>query len=190
MASIQTLSDSDRRALARWALACAERVVPLFDAGIDADAQEEIQDAIARTRAYSAGQSTAAEEIRKRLVGVKAAQAATTPAGAAAARAVGQAAAVAHMGAHALGAAAYAVKAVSLADEDGRSPERIGDEIRWQVAELTERERAALLLLPPLEADQAGPLGTGLLSRGALGTTIREIQAQLGETAGRAAARA
>ncbi|QDQ97182.1 hypothetical protein [Tomitella fengzijianii] len=28
MASIQTLSDSDRRVLARWALSCAERVLP------------------------------------------------------------------------------------------------------------------------------------------------------------------
>ena len=30
MASIQALSDSDRRTVARWALVCAERVVPLF----------------------------------------------------------------------------------------------------------------------------------------------------------------
>lgn len=110
MASSQTLSDSDRRVVARWALSCAERVLPLFDA--DAAAQDEIRGAIARTRAYSAGESSAGHEIKKRLIAVKAAKAATTSAGAAAARAVGQAAAVAHMGAHALGAAAYAVKAV------------------------------------------------------------------------------
>lgn len=96
--------------MARWALSCAERVLPLFDA--DAAAQDEIRGAIARTRAYSAGESSAGHEIKKRLIAVKAAKAATTSAGAAAARAVGQAAAVAHMGAHALGAAAYAVKAV------------------------------------------------------------------------------
>lgn len=175
MASIQTLSDSERRALARWALACAERVVPLFDA--DAVAHERIHDAIARTRAYSEGEGSAAQEISKRLVAGRAANAATTPSGAAAARSVAQAAAVAHMGAHALGAAAYAVKAVSLARVD--QPERVDDEIRWQVANLRADERSALQSLPPLGADQSGPLGPGLLSRGILGSTIREIQAQI-----------
>lgn len=176
MASIQTLSDSDRRTIARWALACAERVLPLFDA--DEAAAEEIRDAVNRTRAYGAGKSGAAEEIGKRFVAVKAANAATTPAGAAAARAVAQAAAVAHMGAHALGAAAYAAKAVSLANPD--RPEAVQEEIRWQLAHLSERERSALRLLPPLGSDSSGPLGAGLLSRGILGSTIREIQAQIG----------
>ncbi len=108
MASIQTLSDSNRRAVARWALACAERVLPLFDA--DEAAKEEIRDAVVRTHAYGAREGITADEISQRLVAVKAAKAATTPARAAAARAVAQAAAVAHMGAHALGAAAYAAK--------------------------------------------------------------------------------
>lgn len=175
MASIQTLSDSDRRVLARWALACAERVLPLFEG--DASATDEIRDAVARTRAYSAGQSTAAREISRRLVAIKAAKAATTPAGAAAARAVGQAAAVAHMGAHALGAAAYAVKAVSLARAD--EPGVVGTEIRWQLAQLDEHERLALASLPALGTDATGPLGPGLLSRGILGSTIREIQSRM-----------
>ncbi|TXG92868.1 hypothetical protein DW322_18600 [Rhodococcus rhodnii] len=161
--------------LARWAVACAERVLPVFDG--DADASSTIEDAVARTRAYSAGRSNAAEEIGQRMVAVKAASAAVTPAGAAAARAVAQAAAVAHMGAHALGAAAYAAKAVSLAAPDRH--EVVEAEIRWQLAELTEAERAVLRLLPPLGSDSAGPLGVGLLSRGILGTTIREIQAEI-----------
>lgn len=176
MASIQTLSDSDRRVVARWALSCAERVLPLLDA--EAAAQDEIRDAIARTRVYSVGESTAGHEIKKRLVAVKAAKAATTPAGAAAARAVGQAAAVAHMGAHALGAAAYAAKAVSLADSD--RPEAVQEEVRWQVADLSEREREALRLLPAVGTDSSGPLGPGLLSRGVLGSAIRQIQAEIG----------
>lgn len=176
MASIQTLSDSDRRLVARWALACAERVLPLFEA--DAAAEEQIRDAVVRVRAYSAGEGSAADEIKKRFVAVKAANAATTPAGAAAARAVAQAAAVAHMGAHALGAAAYAAKAVSLASKG--QPARVQEEIRWQVENLSERERAALRLLPSLGADPSGPLSAGLLSRGVLGSTIREIQSQIG----------
>lgn len=176
MASIQTLSDPDRRTVARWALVCAERVLPLFEA--DEAATQAIHDAVVRTRAYSVGAGSAADEISKRLVAVKAASAATTDAGAAAARAVAQASAVAHMGAHALGAAAYAVKAVSLSRP--ASPEVVEEEIRWQVAALDERERAVLRLLPPLGADSAGPLGPGLLSRGILGDTIRDIQARIG----------
>ncbi|MGH3500706.1 MAG: putative immunity protein [Nocardioidaceae bacterium] len=176
MASAQTLSDSDRRIVARWAVACAERVFPLFDA--DATTVEQLSDAVARARAYSAGESAAAEEIGKRLVAVKAANAATTPAGAAAARAVAQAAAVAHMGAHALGAAAYAAKAVSLANPD--RPEALQGEVRWQVEQLTERERSVLRLLPRLGSDSSGPLGAGLLCRGVLGSTIREIQTMIG----------
>lgn len=175
MASIQTLSDPDRRLIARWALACAERVLPLFDA--DAPSRDEIRDAVERTRAYSAGESTAAREISKRLVAGRAATAAITPAGAAAARAVAQAAAVAHMGAHALGAAAYATKAVALANVD--RPKAVQEEIQWQLANLSDCERAVLRTLPPLGSDASGPLGVGLLSRGILGATIREIQAQI-----------
>ncbi|MFG2511824.1 putative immunity protein [Streptomyces sp. NPDC048584] len=180
MASIQTLSDADRRVLARWAAGCAERVLPLFDA--DAGAVREIRDAVERTRRYSHGESSAADEIGKRMVAVKAAKAATTPAGAAAARSVAQAAAVAHMGAHALGAAAYATKAVSLAKREQQQPDAVAEEIRWQLGQLSDRERAALRLLPPLGADSSGPLCEGLLSRGILGATIREIQVDVGST--------
>lgn len=76
MTSIQTLDDAERRVLARWAIACAERVLPLFDG--DAGAMADIRDAVARTRDYSAGHSTAAAEIGKRMIAVKAAGAATT----------------------------------------------------------------------------------------------------------------
>jgi len=174
--SSQTLSDSDRRILARWAALCAERVLPLFEAEVPDD--DRVRDAVARARAYGCGDSKAADEIRKRLVAVKAAGAATSPAGAAAARAAAQASAVAHMGAHALGAAAYAVKAVSLANphEPGAAP----DELRWQLDELTLEQRAALRLLPPLGSDSAGPLGPGLLTSGILATVVRQIQAEVG----------
>ncbi|WP_353618986.1 putative immunity protein [Microbacterium candidum] len=135
-----------------------------------------MQDALARTRAYGRGESTASEEIAKRLRAVKAATAAATPAGAAAARSAAQASAVAHMGAHALGAAAYAVKAVSLAHPD---EDAVGAEIRWQTDQLTDAQRAALRRLPLLGTDRSGPLGTGLLSKGILGSTIRDIQARI-----------
>ena len=173
MTSNQALDDPQRRVVARWAAACAGRVAPLFVA--DPVAEEQIRDALARTLAYAGGGSTAAEEITKRMIAVKAAGAATTPAGAASARSVAQASAVAHMGAHALGAAAYAVKAVTVAEGEtvGRA------ELAWQLAELTLEEREVLGLLPHLGTDSGGPLGPGLLSRGILGDVIREIQAAL-----------
>lgn len=174
--SIQTLDDADRRAIARWAAACADRVLPLFDA--EPTEVNAIHDALARTRAYGAGESSAAVEIGKRMTAVQAAGAATTPAGAAAARSVAQASAVAHMGAHALGAAAYAVKAVSLANpgDDGA----VANEIAWQVAQCTAGGRAILRQLPPVGTESGGPLGPGLMTRGVLGDTIREIQARIG----------
>jgi hypothetical protein len=112
--SSQTLSESDRRIIARWAAACATHVLPLFEA--EGASDQLIRDAVARADAFACGRSTAAEEIRARMVAVKAANSALTPAGVAAARAAAQAAAVAHMGAHALGAAAYAAKAVAMAN--------------------------------------------------------------------------
>lgn len=69
-----------------------------------------------------------------------------------------------------MGAAAYAAKAVSLANP--MHPEPVQDEIRWQLEHLTDEERYVLQLLPPLGADSSGPLGAGLLPRGILGAAI------------------
>ncbi|MGV9857259.1 hypothetical protein ACWDTD_01260 [Gordonia sp. NPDC003425] len=52
-------------------------------------------------------------------------------------------------------------------------------EITWQLANLTDDERAALRRLPELGSDSSGPPGPGLLTRGVLGSTIREIRAQI-----------
>lgn len=173
MVSPQTLSEHDRRVVAAWAADCAERVLPLFEA--EAPADDRPRTAIARARAYARGELDAAGEIRRRFVANRAAQAATSPAGRAAAWSAGQAAGVAHMGAHALGAAAYAAKAAALAgsDEDGSA------ELAWQLAHLTEPVRSALTRLPLLGEDSSGPLGAGLLASGVLGANIRALQAAL-----------
>ncbi len=173
--SPQTLSEAERRTLARWAAACAEHVVALFSTD-DPDADRIIHDALTRTAAFARGESTAAAEIRLRMEAVKVAGAASPPAGAAAARSVAQAAAVAHLGAHALGAAAYAVKATALAQPD--RPDAAAEEVAWQLAQLTEPERDALRQLPLLGAETTGPLGSGLLTKGILGEAVRAIQAR------------
>ena len=83
------------------------------------------------------------------------------------------------MGAHALGAAAYAANAAALAAPD--RPGAIDGEISWQLANLTADARAALRRLPAVGDDSAGPLGPGLLASGALGSIIRRIQAGLSD---------
>ena len=173
MPSPQSLSESDRRLVAAWAADCAERVLPLFEA--EAPDDDRPRDAIARARAFARGELDAAGEIRRRFVANRAAQVVSSPAAKAAAWSAAQASGVAHMGAHALGAAAYAAKAADLAAPHvGR-----GDETAWQLEHMSEPVRAALSQLPLLGANQSGPLGVGLLASGALGENIRLIQAAL-----------
>lgn len=175
MTSQQGLSEAERRIVAAWAADCAERVLPLFEAEAPGDGRP--RDAIARTRAFSRGEVGAAEEIRRRFVAGRAARAARSPAGVAAARSAAQASGVAHMGAHALGAAAYAALAVSLAAPD--HPGAVDDEVRWQRQRMSVAVRAALRRLPPVGEDPSGPLGPGLLARGALRAIVVELQAGL-----------
>jgi hypothetical protein len=173
--SPQTLSEADRRIIAVWAADCAERVLGLFEAEAPWDSRP--RDAIARTRAFARGELGVAGEIRRRFVAGAAAREVSSPAAVAAARAAGQAASIPHMGAHALGAAAYAAKAAGLAAPD--RPEAFREAIRWQLDHMSSPARAALRQLPPLGENRSGPLGPGLLARGVLGTIIRDLQAGL-----------
>ncbi|WP_156759762.1 putative immunity protein [Microbacterium karelineae] len=175
MPSSQSLSETERRVVALWAAECAERVLHLFE--VEAPDDDRPRDAIARTRAFSAGDLDAAGEIRRRFVAGRAAHAVSSPGAVAAARAAAQAAGVAHMGAHALGAAAYAAKAMSHAAPT--DPRSVDDEIDWQLGAMTADVHRALAALPPLGQDTAGPLGPGLLTRGILGSTIRRLQSSL-----------
>lgn len=176
--SPQTLSEADRRLVAAWAADCAERVLGLFEAEAPADDRPRV--AIARARAFARGELNTAEEIRRRFVGGVPAGEVKAPAVAAAARAAGQAVAICHMGAHALGAAAYAVKAASLAAPD--RPDAVKDEVRWQLTHMTAEVRVALRSLPPVGEKRSGPLGPGLLASGQLGTIIRDLQFGLAQS--------
>ncbi len=176
MGSPQTLSEADRRIVAVWAADCAERVLGLFEAEAPADSRP--RDAIARLRAFSRGE-LGVGEARRRFVAHAAAREVSVPAAVAAARAAGQAAGVPHMGAHALGAAAYAAKAAGLAAPD--RPEAVSEEIRWQIGRMSAAARAALRELPPVGENASGPLGPGLLTRGLLGRIVRDLQASLAD---------
>ncbi|TFC93385.1 putative immunity protein [Cryobacterium sp. TmT3-12] len=177
MLSPQSLSENDRRVVAAWAADCAERVLPLFEQ--EAPDDDRARDGITRARAFARGELDTAGEIRRRFAAGRAAQAATSPAGKAAAWAAGQASGVAHMGAHALGAAAYAAKAAQLAAPDGGG----AAEIAWQVENMNQTVKNALQQLPLLGEDSSGPLGSGLLASGVLGENIRSLQSAFSETA-------
>lgn len=147
----------------------------MFEAERPADGRPRA--AIDRTRAFARGELDTGVEIRRRFVGGGAARGLKSPAAAAAARAAGQAAAVCHMGAHALGAAAYAVRAASLAAPD--RPEAAAEEIYWQLTHMMADVRAALRALPLVGENRSGPLGPGLLASGQLGGIIRDLQTSL-----------
>jgi hypothetical protein len=174
--SPQTLSEADRRIVSVWAADCAERVLGLFEAEAPGDSRP--RDAIARLRAFAGGE-LGVGEARRRFVAHAAAREVSTPAAVAAARAAGQAASIPHMGAHALGAAAYAAKAAGLAAPD--RPEAVSEEICWQLGRMSAAARAGLRQLPPVGENSSGPLGPGLLASGVLGTIIRELQASLAD---------
>jgi hypothetical protein len=172
--SPQTLSEADRRIVAVWAADCAERVLGLFEAEAPGDSRP--RDAIGRLRAFARGELGVAE-ARRRFVAHAAARDVSGPAAVAAARAAGQAASIPHMGAHALGAAAYAAKAAGLVAPE--RPEGVSNEICWQLGRISTPARAALRQLPPVGENSSGPLGPGLLASGLLGTIIRDLQAGL-----------
>ena len=137
-----TLTDSDHHLLALWAASCAEHVVVLFESAQPEDPRP--RQAIEHARAWVRGEVTMTQA---RAAGGQAMGAARDLRGAArhAAYAAGQAGAVAHVAAHELGAAAYAIKAVrAAAPED--TAERAGRiECRWQREQLPEEIRELVL---------------------------------------------
>jgi hypothetical protein len=82
------------------------------------------------------------------------------------------------MGAHALGAAAYAARAVGLANP--QRPQAVEEELDWQLEHMSAEVRAALRRLPPVGSNPLGPLGPGLLANGQLGAIVRELQTKMG----------
>jgi len=135
-----SLTDDDHRLLALWAADCAEHVLHVFESAAPQDPRP--RQAIERVRAWTRGEVTMSQS---RAAGGHAMAAARDLTGAPrhAAFAAGQAACVAHVAAHDLGAAAYAIKAARAAapadDDAGRR------ECRWQRDQLPEAVRELVL---------------------------------------------
>jgi thymidine phosphorylase len=137
-----TLTDSDHQLLALWAAVCAEHVLHLFESARPEDPRP--RQAIEHARAWARGEVKMTEA---RAAGGHAMGAARELRGAArhAAYAAGQAGVVAHVAAHDLGAAAYAIKAVRAAAPDGEAEAAGQLECRWQRDQLPKAIRELVL---------------------------------------------
>jgi hypothetical protein len=137
-----TLTDSDHHLLALWAASCAEHVLDLFESARPEDPRP--RRAIEQARAWARGETTMSQA---RTAGGHAMAVAADLSGPArhAAYAAGQAAVVAHVAAHELGAAAYAIKAVRAAAPAGQGHSAGQLECRWQRDQLPAAIRELVL---------------------------------------------
>jgi hypothetical protein len=124
-----TLTDDHHHLLAEWAAVCAEHVLHLFEQEQPRDTRP--RDAIAVGRAWIRGEVRMRDAHRTAFVANAAARGLPDPAKFAA-LAAGQAVAVAHVAAHDLGAAAYAIRAAAAsAAVNGTESARIRER-DWQ----------------------------------------------------------
>lgn len=137
-----TLQDSDHHLLAIWAADCAEHVLHFFEIAKPRDNRP--RQAIELGRAWALGEITMTQARTAAFAAHAAAREVSGPAREAA-RAAGQAVAVAHVAAHELGAAAYAIRAVRTAALQDQREEAGRQECQWQRAQLPEAIRELVL---------------------------------------------
>lgn len=137
-----TLTDSDHHLLALWAAACAEHVLHLFEQ-VDADDQRPRQ-AIELTRAWVRGEIPMKQAHQAAFTANTAAKG-KPDAARFAALAAGQAVAVAHVAAHDLGAAAYAIRAVRESVDEKQKDMAGRNECQWQRDQLPDAIRELVL---------------------------------------------
>lgn len=137
-----TLQDNHHHLLAIWAAACAQHVLHFFEQVQPDDNRPH--HAIEQARAWARGEITMTEA---RTAGGHAMGAARELKGAAreAAYAAGQAGVVAHVAAHELGAAAYAIRAVRAAAPKDERIEAGRLECQWQREQLPDEIRELVL---------------------------------------------
>ena len=137
-----SLRDDDHHRLAIWAADCAEHVLHHFEQVRPDDDRPRHAIELGRAWARSEGTMT---EARAAAGHANAAARDLTGAPRHAAYAAGQAAAVGHVAAHELGAAAYAIRAAQAAAPKDERQEAGRLECRWQRAQLPDEIRDLVL---------------------------------------------
>ena len=137
-----TLTDEDHHLLALWAADCAQHVLHHFEQARPDDPRP--RSAIDAARAWVRGELTM---MQARAAGGHAMGAAGDLTGASrhAAYAAGQAAVVAHVAEHELGAAAYAIKAARAAGPKEEADDAARRECSWQREQLPDAIRDLVL---------------------------------------------
>ncbi len=137
-----SLTDDDHHLLALWAADCAEHVLHFFEEAQPEDSRP--RQAIEQARVWARGD---AKMWETRTMGGHAMAAARSISGPArhTAYAAGQAAVVAHVAAHELGAAAYAIKAVQAAANEDERDKAARQECQWQRNQLPDQIRELVL---------------------------------------------
>ncbi|WP_128544430.1 putative immunity protein [Larkinella soli] len=137
-----TLTDPHHHLLALWAAECAEHVLPLFEQ-VSPDDRRPRQ-AIELTRAWVRGEIPMKQAHQAAFTANSAAKG-LPDAARFAALSAGQAVAVAHVAAHELGAAAYAIRAISESVAENEKEEAGRQECQWQRDRLPEAIRDLVL---------------------------------------------
>lgn len=137
-----TLTDEDHHRLALWAARCAEHVLGLFEVTRPGD--DRPRRAIEVARAWARGE-VRMTDARTAAGHANAAARDLHGAPRHAAYAAAQAAAVAHVAAHELGAAAYAIRAAQAAAPIGEAERAGRRECRWQRDQLPGEIRELVL---------------------------------------------
>jgi hypothetical protein len=133
-----TLSDEDHHLLAIWAAQCAQHVLHHFEETRPND--DRPRRAIESAYAWVNGEITM-KQARMAAFASNAAAREVSGAAKVAALSAGQAAAVGHVAAHELGAAAYAIRAVVAASPEDKKEMFRRQECQWQREKLPERIR-------------------------------------------------
>lgn len=137
-----TLTDGEHHLLALWAADCAAHVLHHFETVRPGD--DRPRTAIELIRAWTRGE-IAMKQAHKAAFVTNAAGRDLSGAAKFAALSAGQAVAVAHVAAHDLGAAAYAIRAARAAAPEGDEDEAGKRECAWQRAQLPAAIRELVL---------------------------------------------
>lgn len=137
-----TLTDDHHHLLAEWALQCAEHVLPLFEEQQPDDSRP--RDVLEVGRSWIRGEVPMKVAHQAAFQANAAARGLPDPAKFAALSA-GQAVAVAHVAAHDLGAAAYAIRAAGASAPPDEAAKAQAAEREWQRAQLPDAVRELVL---------------------------------------------